>query len=690
MVKRDKRNVTKTPVVRAKAPIDRRHALLGLVILLALFTYSNSFRAPFLLDNAEILNDTRVQSATSENVGRILRGPYHQTILTGLYRPLTSLSYLYNYAVRGDGTNPAGYHSFNFFVHAVNIAMVYALGLILFEDIPAALALAALWGLHPVQTEAVTNLVGRADMMAAFGVLAAIVAYHHALRTEGARRIALLAGIVVATAAGAFSKEIGVVALPAVILFDVLFAREVAWRRRIEGLAAVALPVALFLAVRARVVASLPTGPFPFTDNPIVGAGLVEGRITAFKVIGKYLGLLAWPATLSPDYSFNEIPVRVDVGGIVGLVLCLAAAVLALWSWRRGRALTFAIGLFFVALAPVANVLLVIGSIMGERFIYLPSVGFAAAVVYGAHRLWIAAPQRRNAITVAVAVVLAVFAFRAHARNEDWNDERQFWESAVRAVPGSFKPKISIIGSLPRNTPEGWQRGVAETQRALAILDPLSDEQNTGGAYRNAGVYFRAYGDHLGGAGAAEWYRRSLDALLRSERIERKLDEQYRAINEARGIKQGTYLPVAVYRELGVTYLKLKHLPNALQALEFGRNLASDPDLLEALASVYGEAGDLRKSAQALVEALAVDSSRGRVAERLIGLYKQIDPGGCAVQRDAGGESLNLGCPMVHGDICGASRNVARNYLQRNQTAEAASIRRVAINELGCPAAALD
>jgi hypothetical protein len=93
---------------------------------------------------------------------------------------------------------------------------------------------------------------------------------------------------------------------------------------------------------------------------------------------------------------------------------------------------------------------------------------------------------------------------------------------------------------------------------------------------------------------------------------------------------------------------------------------------------------------QALVEALAVDSSRGRVAERLIGLYKQIDPGGCAVQRDAGGESLNLGCPMVHNDVCAASRNVARNYLRRNQTAEAASIRGVAINDLGCPAAALD
>jgi protein O-mannosyl-transferase len=286
--------------------------------------------------------------------------------------------------------------------------------------------------------------------------------------------------------------------------------------------------------------------------------------------------------------------------------------------------------------------------------------------------------------------VAAVFAFRAHARNEDWNDELKFWDSAVQAVPGSFKPKISIIGSLPRNTVEGWQRGIAETQRALATLDPLPDDQNSGGPYRNAGVYYRAYGDALGGTRAFEWYRKSLDALLRSERIERKLDEQYRAINEPRGIKQWTYLPVAGYRELGITYLRLRQFPSALQALEFGRRLASDPDLLEALAAMYGEAGDARKSALALVEALAVDSSRGRVAEKLITLYKQIDPGGCAVQRDAGGESLNLACPMVHNDVCEASKNVALNYARRNQTAEAASIRRVAINDLGCAAASLD
>ena len=130
----------------------------------------------------------------------------------------------------------------------------------------------------------------------------------------------------------------------------------------------------------------MPAGPFPFTDNPIAGAAFVEGRVTAFKVILKEVFLLMWPAKLSSDYSLNEIPVRIDAPGIVGILFCVSAAALAIWSWKRHRAVTFAVGLFFVTLAPVANVFLVIGSIMGERFLYLPAVGFA---VVGHGRLFV-------------------------------------------------------------------------------------------------------------------------------------------------------------------------------------------------------------------------------------------------------------------------------------------------------------
>ena len=53
---------------------------------------------------------------------------------TGLYRPLSTFSYLLNYAIFGNGPLPAGYHWVNFALHAVNIALVYLLGLLLFQE----------------------------------------------------------------------------------------------------------------------------------------------------------------------------------------------------------------------------------------------------------------------------------------------------------------------------------------------------------------------------------------------------------------------------------------------------------------------------------------------------------------------------------------------------------------------------
>jgi hypothetical protein len=692
-VKRDKRTPaakvqTAKPPIRA--PWDRRHLLVGIVLLLALVTYSNSFRAPFLMDNAEIPSDTRLHQASSDNVDRIIHGSYHQAMLSGLYRPLTLLSYMYNYAVRGDGVSPEGWHWFNFELHAVNILLVYLLGWLLFADIPAALALAALWGLHPVLTEGVTNLVGRADALAAFGTLAAVVAYAYSLRREGWQRWSLVVAIALATLVGSFSKESGVVAVAAVIAYDIVFEWNTEWRRRIPGLVAVASSAAFFLLFRASVMSKVAIAPFPYLDNPIVGAGFVAGRMTAFKVIAKYLGLLVFPMTLSPDYSYNEIPVSGGIGGVVGLLLCLGAGALALWAWRQRKALAFAILFFFVTLAPVSNIFLVIGSIMGERFLYLPSIGFMAAVVYGLHRLWLSRPAQRKAIACAVGIVALVFLVRAHARNEDWNDERRFWQSALAAAPGSFKTRLSWAGVIPRTTQDGWTASLDEVQKALAIIDSQPDDRESAFPYRNAGILYRQYGDFLAPkdpVAARSAYQRSLELLLRSERIEKAQAQFNQKLNMARGLPQSSYLPGAVYRELGTTYLKLNDLPRAMETLEFGRNLESDPDLLENLGAAYQQTGELPKAALALVEALEMDGKRSYLAGRIVGVYRQMEPAGCAVGKDG---ALDITCPRVHNDICTGARNVIQNYTRRQQPTEAASIRRVATQELGCPASALE
>ena len=287
----------------------KRALLVSAVIGFTFLAYSNSFNAGFLLDNDPIiLKDSRIRTVTADHAHRILNEEYWPLGMSGLYRPLTTFSYMFNYSVLGDGTNPSGYHWLNFALHAVNVGLVYVLGLVIFEQVPAALLLAALWGIHPVLTESVTNIVGRADLLGAFGVLAALHAHRKALAATGGRKLLWLTAIGLAVTAGMFSKESTIVVLAVLAIYDLTFGRAASWKARVPSYLAVAIPCVIYLYVRANVLGSVPVTAFPFGDNPLVGADFWTARMTAVKVIGRYLTLLAWPAQLSFDYSFNEIP----------------------------------------------------------------------------------------------------------------------------------------------------------------------------------------------------------------------------------------------------------------------------------------------------------------------------------------------------------------------------------------------
>ena len=209
-------------VSRTEARDSTRYYLAALVVV-TLLAFSNSFSTGFALDNQVLLlSDTRIQTASAANIGLIIHHTYWwPNGESGLYRPLTTLTYLLNYAILGNGDHPAGYHWINFFLHTANVILWFFLVLRLMKGrdhaVPAAFFAAMLWAVHPVLTESVTNIVGSADLLAGLGVLSGLLCYLKSSENSGWRRGVWLAGLAAATAVGVFSKESAVV-LPAVIL----------------------------------------------------------------------------------------------------------------------------------------------------------------------------------------------------------------------------------------------------------------------------------------------------------------------------------------------------------------------------------------------------------------------------------------------------------------------------------------
>jgi tetratricopeptide (TPR) repeat protein len=453
---------------------------------LVLAAYSNSFQTGLVFDSAMVITrDARIQAVTPQNLRLILTEEYwHGSTTSGLYRPLTTFSYLLNYAVFGNGTHPAGYHWVNLGLHAVNVSLVYLLGLLVFEAAPVpAFALAALWGVHPLLTESVTNVVGRADLLAAFGVLAGLLCYvKSASATTRRHKVLWVAAMLAAQAVGIFSKENAAVLPGIMLLYDLTWRKRTAWRGRAMAYAALLPPLAAFFWLRAA---------FPmhilarFGDNPLMSAGFWTARLTAIKVIGEYLWLFVWPARLSADYSYNAVPLFgwqltdwEDAKALIALALCVGAALLAVRWYRTRKPLFFFLAFFFVALAPTSNLVILIGSIMAERFVYLPSIGLAGCVVaalyeFGPRVLRQRLPAMRTT-WIALGFLCLAFAARTYARNFDWLDDLSLWTSGVDVCPDSSKTHNNLGGALAK-LPGRLPDAIVEYQESLRIEPDYSD-----------------------------------------------------------------------------------------------------------------------------------------------------------------------------------------------------------------------
>ena len=680
----------------SKGPPWRRHAIPLLVLwACTLMAYSDSFHSGLVFDNKVLIGeDPRITAATPENLNLILTKEYwYPSSGDRLYRPLTTLSYLFNYVTLGNGKSPAGYHVANWLLHAINASLVYGLALLLFGEAVPALAMAAIWALHPVLTESVTNVAGRADLLAGFGVLAGLLCYIRGTASQGRQRFLWLASAALAVAIGMFSKESAIVVLAAVVLYDLAWGTAVGWRARAAGYGALLGPCLLYLAARSSVLASSAAAHFPFTDNPLVGAGFFPARLTAIEVIGKYLALLVWPGRLSCDYSYNQIPLFAgrldhlqDWKALAALLVCLGAAAVAIRCYRRNPPVFFLIAFFFAALAPTANLALSIGTIMAERFLYLPAIGFAGCLVVAALVLFRRVDGRRPAghpaLTGMLALIAVAFGVRTFARNLDWKDERSLWSSAVAASPASYKTHMALALAQADG-------GLEEMDQALAILKDLPDELNTPVPYIDAGQMFREHGSRLLGnaPGSARvatlesyyWHQRALEVLLRAERIQAANNQKTRREDLANGRNPVLLGRYQLYEELGRTYIRLAELGKAVEAFETARRLRIKPELFEELSIAHFLMGDRRAAAISLMEGLVVDPRNTRIAAELADLYRQIDPQGCG-----NSPALNLGCPLVQEHACEAGRNMARLFEEGGQEQAAAQVRGNARN-LGCP-----
>jgi len=591
-------------------------AVLALCVL-TLLAYSNSFTGGLVLDNKVLLLDPRLREVTPQNVALIFQHTYWwPTGEAGLYRPFTTLSYLFNYAVLGEGEQLFGYHAINLVLHLGNVLLAYALALRLVRRFWPSVFIAAVWAVHPASTESVTNIVGRADLLAGMAVLSGFLMYLKSREASGWARGVWFAGLAAVTTIGVFSKESAVAMLPVILLYEFLWWKERPARNALWlGCAATLVPIAVMLWKRSAVLAASPPAEFPFTDNPIVGADWWTGRLTAIKVIARYLWLTIWPANLSCDYSFGQI--QLARGGAADwfacvIVLAVTIGVVLLYRWNRTA---FFLACFaFLNFVPASNLLFPIGTIMADRLLYLPSLGLLACLVLAVYAI-AEKPKLAMLAPVVLGVMVAGFAIRTWVRNPDWQSELALATHDVRVSPQSYKLHQLLATALFESDPSNANidQVIAEQDKSAAILDPLPPALSRPDAYRQAGYYHLLKGDlehERDAAQSAAAYRTALQAIERGIAIDQASRGSYlaRTSGGQAAFRQGD---APAYLLLSLTQVRLGDPVKAYEAINQARTLDPlNPQIYRQLSAVLAAQGRNDDAEVALMQEEAITALR--------------------------------------------------------------------------------
>jgi tetratricopeptide (TPR) repeat protein len=394
----------------------------------AVAVYSNSLPNGFALDDVPLVRDNERIDSLSK-IPRLLTSPYwpEEGGSSGLFSPVTMISYALNRAFGGG--SPFWYHTGNLLLHALASLLAWYCACRAGLERGAALLAAALFAVHPLHTEAVANIAGRAELLAAVFVLAAWILHRGEGWNAAAGACYLLALL---------SKENAVLA-------PLLFLLDDRLRNVRRGRAYIAYGVALAVALPLRIVALgglRGAESVAFIDNPPAFYGAAVRLATAAWVQLEYGLLFLWPARLSSDYSYDAIPVvqsALDPRLWAGLLWLAALAALAVAGYMRSRTVALGAAVWILFMIPASNLFFPSGTLMAERLCYLPSLG--GCLLAGWLARFAAVRWRRFApVVIAVSLVLlAASSLRTAWRNPVWKDNATLALHDTRVMPRSAK-----------------------------------------------------------------------------------------------------------------------------------------------------------------------------------------------------------------------------------------------------------
>ncbi|MEZ4753522.1 MAG: hypothetical protein R3A13_04325 [Bdellovibrionota bacterium] len=419
------------------------------IALLAVALYAKTVNYDFAYDDVlRIEFNPLVNAPVSQglNLKNILTSPAPPG---NLYRPVSTFTLRANYYF--SGFNPASYHLVNIILYALCVFLISQLLFLLIEDQLAAGFSALLFTVHPICTEVVANIVGRQELLAAlFGIGALrFLMFSKRISQEKIKFVTALFLFVLAV----HSKE-SAYTLALLLPVCLYFYRKSQGTKVLDrsfwiillGLittTAACLTLRYYILGDSLLIKS--DSSTEFFENPMFHLGFLDRIIPGLYVLGKYAQLILLPLRQSANYDFLPELFFKEVYSISGLFNILIVALLLLLTYRMRRKSWAVFGLwFFITFASTLNILTPIGTLMGERLAFLPSIGLVAFFI--SFLFWILKKHSAlyKILPIAFLCIALIFALRTSQRMEVWKNHATIFKASVIDAPNSPKAALNL------------------------------------------------------------------------------------------------------------------------------------------------------------------------------------------------------------------------------------------------------
>src|SRR5258706_1360346 len=590
-------------------------SLALIVAVCGFLLYIQTISNDYALDDQAAIAEIRFVHKGIGGIGTLFATSYWDGFKAGgaqQYRPLSLVTFAIEWEFFPG--NPAAGHFMNVFFYALTGFILFRLLCKLFKNnlvIPFVAVL--LFMAHPVHTEAVANIKSRDEILC---MLFSILSMCWLLDFAGANKFSKLLLAVFAFFLAVLSKENAVTMIAVVPLMLYVF-RDINLEKVLMATGAFALTAFIYLLIKVSIQhGALVPKASDLTNNILAQApDYLTKMATAFYVLGKYILLLIFPTHLSMDYSFGEIRLMkiTDVSVLIPIVFLIAMAVYAILKIKKKDPVAFGILYFLLTISLVSNLVIVIGTIMGDRLLYMPSLGFTIVIAVLIVRLFKDnTPDKKyssvfdffkahSKVILVSGALFLIYGFKTVSRNLVWKNNLALTTSAIQDAPNSAYAHYLYANELVKN----------------AAAYPSTDSVKLNSAYEKVlAEYLRAVEIY---PTYAEFYSEAAATYRKKKNITEALKYYDRAL------RYNPHLPQA-YNGKGVIYFNAGKYTDAttlfLEALKYNPN---DGTAIGNVGSCYLALGDNDNAISYLLKALEYNPNNPATMNNLGIAYENND-----------------------------------------------------------------